>query len=236
MDLLLRIWDQAVTARAVPGADVVLGSGAVALLLVLAPLTWPRVRLLLTIVHEAGHAAVAVLVGRRLHAIRLHSDTSGVTVTRGRPRGPGMVATLAAGYLAPALLGLLAAALLAAGRPLGLLWLLAVGLAGMLLWIRNGYGLLALVVSVAGLVAISWYGAPLVVAWTAYLLTWVLLLAAPRPLIELLVGGRRGRRGSDPDQLARLTRVPSVLWVLLLLGANLAGIVLGASTLAPALV
>jgi hypothetical protein len=47
-----------------------------------------------------------------------------------------------------------------------------------------------------------------------------------------LAGRRRGRT-SDPDQLARLTRVPAVLWVLLLLAANLAGLVVGVSTLAP---
>ena len=80
-------------------------------------------------VHEAGHALVAVLVGRQLQAIRLHSDTSGLTVSRGKPRGPGMVAMLAAGYLAPALLGLLAAVMLGAGRSVGLLWLLLLMLA-----------------------------------------------------------------------------------------------------------
>ncbi|MDO3398399.1 M50 family metallopeptidase, partial [Nocardioides sp. SOB44] len=63
-----------------------------------------------------GPAVVGVLVGRRLLGIRLHSDTSGVTLSRGRPRGPGMVAMLAAGYLAPAVVGLGAALLLADGR------------------------------------------------------------------------------------------------------------------------
>ena len=46
----------------------------------------------------------------------------------------------------------------------------------------------------------------------------------------------RGRRGSDPDQLARLTRLPSLVWVLLMLVANLAGLVVGGATLAPDLV
>ena len=77
-----------------PDVGFVLGTGALALLLVV--VAWPRVRLLVTVVPEAGHAVVAVLVGRRLTGIRLHSDTSGLTVSRGRPRGPGMVAMLAA--------------------------------------------------------------------------------------------------------------------------------------------
>ncbi|MDX6371297.1 MAG: hypothetical protein QOD98_285, partial [Nocardioidaceae bacterium] len=120
------IWDRATSTQPVPDVAFVLATGFVALALVLVPASWPRVRLGVTVVHEAGHALVAVLVGRRLRSIRLHSDTSGLTVSRGKPRGPGMVAMLAAGYLAPAVLGLVAALLLADGRSVGLLWLLVV--------------------------------------------------------------------------------------------------------------
>ena len=102
-------------------------------------------------------AVVAVLVGRRLRSIALHSDTSGLTVSRGKPTGPGMVAMLAAGYLAPALLGLLAALLLAAGRSVGLLWLLVVLTAALMLWVRNGYGFLVLLLGGAGVLALTWY-------------------------------------------------------------------------------
>src|SRR5439155_162713 len=85
----------------------------------------------ITIAHEGGHALVAVLAGRRLRGIRLHSDTSGLTLTRGRPTGPGMVLSLLAGYLTPSLLGVAGAVLLAAGRITLLLWLaLALLLAG----------------------------------------------------------------------------------------------------------
>ena len=43
--------------------------------------------------------------GRKLHGIRLHSDTSGLTLSAGRPTGPGMILTLLAGYVAPPLVG-----------------------------------------------------------------------------------------------------------------------------------
>lgn len=234
-DTWARLWGDVTSRQPVPEARFVLLTGAVAALLVLAPGTWPRVRLAVTVVHEAGHALVAVLVGRRLQGIRLHSDTSGVTLSRGRPRGPGMVAMLAAGYLAPALLGLGAALALAAGRSLALLWGLVVLSALMLLWVRNLYGALALVVLGAGVGVVSWAGGPTAQAVAAYLIAWLLLLASPRPLLELLGAGAARRRGSDPDQLARLTRLPVVVWVLVLLAANLAGLVVGVSTLAPEL-
>ena len=234
--MLTEIWGRATATQPVPDARFVVATGVVALVLVLAPATWPRVRLGVTVVHEAGHAVVAVLVGRRLRSIRLHSDTSGLTVSRGKPRGPGMVVMLAAGYLAPAALGLLAAVLLADGRSVGLLWLLVVLSAALILWVRNGYGFVVLVVGGAAVLLVTWYGDGQLQSVAAYLITWLLLLAAPRPLVELLGDGRRRGRTSDPDQLAGLTRVPAMVWILLLLAANLAGLVVGISTLAPDLV
>jgi hypothetical protein len=226
------LWERVTSAQPLPDPTFVLLTGLTALALVLAPATWPRVRIGLTIVHEAGHAGVAVLVGRRLHGIRLHSDTSGVTVTRGRADGPGMVATLLAGYLAPGAVGLGAALLLAAGRSLALLWLTVALTAVLLLWVRNGYGFWVLLLVGGAVAAVSWYAAPRWQSVLAYLIAWLLLLAAPRPLLELL-GDRRRPRTSDPDQLARLTHVPAVLWILLMLAADLAGLVVGVGTLAP---
>lgn len=235
-EALARVWDDVTSRQPLPDARFVLATGAVALVLVLWSPTWPRVRTGVTLVHEAGHALVAVLVGRRLQGVRLHADTSGVTLSRGRPTGPGMVAMLAAGYLAPALVGLGAALLLADGRALLLLWSLVALLLLLLVWIRNGYGVLVVVLVGTGAALVSWYADPRTQSAAALLVAWLLLLAAPRPLLELLLAGRGGRRGSDPDQLARLTRVPAVLWVLLLLAANVAGLVVGVATLAPDLV
>jgi Peptidase M50B-like len=230
------VWRRATSTQPVPGGWFVVATGVLALALVLWPVTWPRVRLGVTVVHEAGHALVAVLVGRRLRSIRLHSDTSGLTVSRGRPRGPGVVVMLAAGYLAPAGLGLLAALLLADGRSVGLLWLLVVLAAALLVWVRNGYGVVVVVVGGAAVLLVTWYGDGRLQSVAAYLVAWLLLLAAPRPLLELLAAGRRRGRTTDPDQLAGLTRLPAVLWILLLLAANLAGLVVGVTMLAPDLV
>ena len=88
-----------------PPSGVVLAAAAVALLAVLSRRAWPLARTVITIAHEGGHAVAAVLARRRLRGIRLHSDTSGLTVSHGRPSGPGMVFTAASGYVAPSLLG-----------------------------------------------------------------------------------------------------------------------------------
>jgi hypothetical protein len=191
-------------------------------------------RHLVTISHEGGHALLAVLTGRRLQGIRLHADTSGVTLSRGRSTGPGMVAMLAAGYLAPAVAGLAAALLLAAGHSLALLWLAVGWLSLMLLQIRNAYGLLVLLVCGVGAGLASWYLSGTTLSLLAYLLTWLLLLAAPKPVLELVRQRRRGQaRGSDVDQLSRLTRLPALVWEALFLLSNLAGLAVGVTVLVP---
>ena len=87
-------------------------------------------------------------------------------------------------------------------------------LALMLLQIRNFAGFGIIVVVAAALVLVSWYAPAPVQSAVAYLVTWILLLSAPKPVLELIRSRRRGRaRHSDADQLARLTRVPAELWV-----------------------
>ena len=58
----------------------------------------------------------------------------------------------------------------------------------------------------------------------AYLATWFLLLAAPRPVLELqALRWRQGARDSDADQLARLTRLPALRLGRRLPGGDLRG-------------
>lgn len=174
---------------------------------------WRWSRNLVTIVHEAGHAVTAVLTGRRLTGIRLHSDTSGLTLSTGRPSGPGMVATAAAGYLAPSLAGLIGVVLLAFDQVTVMLWAATGLLLAMLVMVRNAYGALSLVLTGAIVVAVSLLAGADVQAGFAYAVTWFLLLAAVRPVGELWRERRRGQGRTDADQLARLTRVPGGVWV-----------------------
>lgn len=208
-------------------ALVLWGSLLGAVLLTGEPTSWRVLRHAITIVHEGGHAVAAVLVGRRLAGIRLHSDTSGVTVSSGRPTGPGMVLTAAAGYPAPCLLGLGFAALLARGWVEAMLWLCAVSLLLMLAQIRNLFGVLALLLAGSAVAAVIWFGTPWAGRLFGAAVCWLLLVGGLRAVIELQRSRRRGRaRSSDADQLAWLTGIGGVLWVVLfwLVGAgSLAG-------------
>jgi hypothetical protein len=208
---------------------VPLVTGGLALVLVLSGRPWRLARNVVTIVHEAGHALVAVVVGRRLQGIRLHSDTSGVTISRGSPTGPGMVLTSLAGYPAPALLGLAFAALLSAHLITALLIIAALLLLGVLVMVRNTYGVLSVVLTAGGLALIALVAGPGVQSWFVDLITWFLLFGGIRPVVELQIKRRRGlARDSDADQLARLTGMPGILWVLII--AVIALLCLGAGS------
>jgi hypothetical protein len=197
-----------------PSSTLVLGTAAVALLAVAVDRVWRWTRNVITIVHEAGHAVAALLTGRRLTGIRLHSDTSGLTLSVGKPDGAGMVLTTAAGYLSPSLLGLVGVAVLAAGLVTVSLWVTVGLLLLMLFGVRNGYGALSIVVTGAAVGLVAWYASADTQAAFAHAAVWFLLFGGVRPVFELRRQRRRGRAwNSDADQLGQLTALPAGAWV-----------------------
>ena len=129
-----------------------------------------------------------------------------------------MVATVAAGYPGPAVVGLVAAGLLSRGYALGALWLLLVLVVLVLVQIRNWYGLWAVLVSGAVLVVVTVWAPAEVQSVVAAALTWFFLLGAPRAVLEMQAQRRRvrrhgGRDVSDAGLLANLTLAPAGVWV-----------------------
>lgn len=195
---------------------MILSSVLISLMLVLIRPVWRIARNAITIAHEGGHAVAALLTGRKLSGIQLHSDTSGVTVSYGKTHGFGYWLTCFAGYLAPALWGLGCAALVAAGYATGALWLLVILLVLMLTRINNGYGAISVVVSLLIVIGVSWWGSANLRLFAATILAAFLLLGSIRPLIELQVQRSQGRaQQSDADQLAQLTHISALVWILL---------------------
>jgi hypothetical protein len=246
MSVLARLWDRVSGSQPLPPAWVVGLTGLLALCIVLDSRLWRPAGKVITIAHEGGHALVSVLSGRRLDGIRLHSDSSGVTYSRGKQTGPGLVLTAAAGYVMPSLLGAGAAWLLAERHLTAMLWLALVLLAATFLAIRNLFGALAVLVTAGGVFVVSYYASAAVQAGFAYLAVWFLLFGGLRPVVELARGswgpagsagssGRRQRwtRGSDADQLSRLTGTPAGLWISLFVLVALAALIAGVALLVP---
>jgi hypothetical protein len=222
------IWHRALTSQQAPPRWVIVGTAVVAILLVGVPGLWRRSRHLVTIAHEGAHGLAALASGRRLAGIRLHADASGLTLSRGRSSGPGMLVTVGSGYIGPALLGLGAAYLLRIGHAVAALWLAMVLLVGLLALTRNWFGLWSVTAAAVAVLSVSWWGSGPVQSGFAYSGAWFLLLASPRAVIEMQTARHRGRVvESDADILARLTHVPGLVWVALFLLVTVASLAIG---------
>lgn len=226
------LWSELFGAQPDPPPLLLLVTGLLALAVVLTRVPWRIGRNAITIAHEGGHALVALLTGRKLRGVRLHSDTSGLTLSAGRPSGPGMILTLLAGYLAPSLIGLAGAWLLAGNRITLLLWIAVALLLAMLVMIRNVFGIVSIVITGGVVFAVSWFASPQVQAAFAYIGVWFLLIGGVRPVGELQSLRSRGRLPqSDADQLAGVTGLPGIFWVGFFGLANLAVLLFGAGML-----
>ena len=233
IDSVSDLWDTLLGAQPDPPGLLVLVTAVIALAVVAFRPLWRIARNAITIAHEGGHALVALLTGRKLRGIRLEFDTSGLTLSAGRPTGPGMMFTLLAGYIAPSLVGLGGAWLLGGNRITLLLWVAVVLLLLMLINIRNVFGAVSVLVTGAIVFGVSWYASPQVQAAFAYVGVWFLLIGGVRPVFELQKLRSRGRMPeSDADQLAGVTHVPALFWVGVFLAVDVAALVVGSFMLA----
>lgn len=226
MESLEDFWGQLIGVQSRPEPWMLFLAWGVALLAVFTP-AWSVTRNLITVVHEGGHAVTALFWGRRVSGIKLHSDTSGVTVSKGKPYGLGMIFTALAGYTAPAILGLGIQYLVSEGRIFLGVVILAVLLLGIFLSIRNFWGLIVTVPLLFAFYFILQFDQHLQTLLLLMIATF-LIVASIKPIIELQIQRMRGEaEGSDADQLQKLTLIiPAVLWVLIFLLVSLAANVL----------
>jgi hypothetical protein len=112
-------------------------------------------------------------------------------------------------------------------------------LAATFLAVRNAFGALAVLVTAAGVFAVSYFASAAIQAGFAYLAAWFLLLGGMRPALDLTrrrrQSSRQSSRGSlsDADQLARLTGVSRGVWVTAFILVATAALALGIRLLIP---
>jgi len=206
--------------RITPGAEADLTVLLIALA-VLAPLvairpTWLALRHGVTIIHEMGHVTMGRLFGRRIDGISLHTDTSGLTISAGKPRGLGVLMTYLAGYTAPPALGL------------GMTWAAVNGYSGLALlalllilvsafWlVRNLWGLVTITLTLGVVGFIFWQGDTTRITTAVVLIATFLLLSGLRGGFDLWAVHQSGNGGSsDASMAAQHSLIPATVWVYL---------------------
>ncbi len=194
--------------------------GILLLVLVLAVPTarrWGRAAV--TVIHEAGHAGVGLLVGRRFEGFTVDAGLGGRAITSGRGRGPGRIATAWAGYPAPALIGCLLVHAALGGWVGPILTLALIAELVLLIKSRSARTLGLVLLIIAATTALWWAGSSVV--WAGP------LALAPRDALTagaglvLLLGAWDALRdvaaSHDPHQdhgsLAGLTHLPGWFWL-----------------------
>lgn len=213
-----------------PVFAAVVGVAVVALLV--APVTGRALAQVVTLVHELGHAGVGLLVGGRVRRVSIALDASGETLTLigGRYPRSRLSAFTLAGYPAPPLIGLAAAAAVASEDHRFFLLLGAVLVAvALVLWVRNPWGILVFAVTTVVLWLAATEAADALTRTVAIALAWLFSVGGLRSAWQLTHGSRPSAGGlDDAERVAQLSRVvPRIVVVagfVLVAAAALAGV------------
>lgn len=232
MDWLTEVWHRLQPSATPPDLSwrVLLLVAGAALVVVVVPALWRLVRLVVTLVHELGHAFTGIACGRRFTGFVLRSDMSGHAVTAGPTSGFGLALTTWAGYPAPFVVSLLLVVGVARGWAAPLLSAGVVALVVALPRVRSLLTGLVLVVVLVGVGALWWWRDDQRQALLLIGVAVVLLVGAWRHLIAVATSGDAR---SDPGLLARQTRVPRLVWVLSYGVVAAAATILGVGLLLP---
>ena len=189
----------------VVGAPVVAGAGFIALLLTVFAYAWTD--LILSVAHEGGHMVMAVLTFRGFRSWSILGTGSAVTRVVDGSWGVGdMIGTLA-GYLAPPLLGLGGAAVLARGNAWGVLVIAAMLMFGAFLYASGGLANVVTLVAFGGILLLLWRGSAYLQLTVAVAIVWLLLIGG---VVDAVKMGRTD--GADAAVMARSTWIPALVW------------------------
>ncbi len=198
--------------------------GLLCLAVVAMPGFWALLNHFTRVAHEGTHAVVGSILDTRVTGVHLYrKERKGHTDVHMVP-GTGFV-TAVVGYFGPSGFGLAAAALIAHGRMVAVLWIGVALLAILLPSLRTMFGV-ALVIGLGFLLlsVLRSKNASVETA-AAYGLSWLLLVSGVRGVWD------RRKGSGDADRLRTITGLPQRLWYLLWLAGTVVALLYGSTLL-----
>lgn len=190
----------------------------IALILPRVPVVGKFFNIINTAIHEFGHALMALIMQGKVHKIELMRDTSGSTVTQ-CPTLAGNILVSMAGYPFAAFAVWFLCYLNEVGYQKGMVLGLSILMLVMLvLWIRNWYGLIWIVLFCAlnGWLIYTDNLQYINIAALFYAVV-VMIEAISSSVILLFLSIKDSNAAGDATNLARFTHIPAILWALLFL-------------------
>lgn len=191
---------------------------AIAMLLTRIPLIGKYFRSVNTMIHESGHAFTTLLLSGEVIAVNLFSDTSGNTITKAKNKFAQFLIAIS-GYPSSALCGLLFLFLLSKGYNLQILFVLvSLALLLMVFSIRNTYGLFwAGTFTLINLLLIYFNNPNWIYIAAAFYSLIIATDSVFSSFILLVISIKTPKKAGDASNLEKFTKVPAIVWAVLLL-------------------
>ncbi len=191
------------------------GLTALSLLLPKLPVVGVFFRIINTMIHETGHAAAALLVNGEVVRIDLLHDTSGTAITRSGGKLAQAIVSIS-GYVVSSVAAWLMFMAVLSGKEKWILFaLLSVAVVNLLLWVRNAFGIIWLLVFISLCLSVSFYENELIErAFVIFCSGVVLFDSVSSAWVLLYLAWKHPKQAGDARNLAQSTGIPTVLWAL----------------------
>lgn len=195
------------------------GIFAIAVIVLRLPLIGRYFRTVNTLLHESGHALAAILTSGEVVHVELNEDTSGTALTKSGSKSRAILVSFAGYPFAALASGILIWLASTNQVKMAFLILLSIALLNLMLFVRNTYGLVWLLTFSGLIVFIAWVDkAPLsrISALAISLIAFAETIMST--LYILFLGLAHPRKAGDLTNLARISKVPAVIWAVLIAG------------------
>lgn len=169
-----------------------------------------------TALHEFGHAFVALLLDGDVKKIDLNHDASGTTTTSLKGKFASFLCALA-GYPCAISVAWLSVYLIQQGAVQGLIiGLSALFFLMLLLWIRNLYGIIWVILFIGVNVGLIYLGNPLYLRYAAVFYTVMMVTESVYSVLVIFyLSVRTPQAAGDATTLAKLSHIPAFIWSLI---------------------
>jgi len=178
-------------------------------------------RVINTMIHECGHAFMALFMSGEVVKINLFSDTSGVAVTKVRGKIPRFLVSIA-GYPFSSMMAFVIFLLIKNEYyMLSLIILLSFATISLIFFVRNFYGIFWLISFIAiGLAVVEFKSMQIIYSWMVFLASLLLSDAFVSGLVLLKISIKNPAGAGDAANLKKETYIPAWFWAIVFCAIN----------------
>ncbi|MDP4267464.1 MAG: M50 family metallopeptidase [Bacteroidota bacterium] len=171
-----------------------------------------------TMIHESGHAFAALLTSGEVLGIELFSNSEGVTLTKSKSFFSSFITSLA-GYVFSSLCAFFSFYLIKKGHEQYIFYFfLSIALINIILWVRNIYGIIWLMVFGGLIYYIYVYSNDEIKNITSIILSGILLTESIFSTIIIIIKSFTDPKSSgDAANLQKETHIPAFIWAIFFL-------------------